>query len=109
MFYVKFVTVGGYEKWALKDSGGHVRGSDANPSTGKTGTYTLASGDFNTTVDAGLLPIDLELSKTVDRSEERRVGNEGSTLSPPNDEEKMGVRTANGVEVEDRSTAESNA
>lgn len=36
---------------------GDLLDSDVNPATGKTGPVTLAAGDVNTTVDAGLKPI----------------------------------------------------
>ena len=71
------------------------------PSTGKTGPYTLASGDHNTTVDAGLLPIDLELSKTVDNATPLVGSNVMFTLTLTNNNTAPGVSTATGVTVGD--------
>ena len=42
--------------------------ASANTVTGKTGAYTVASADDNTTIDAGLLPIDLSVTKTVNNA-----------------------------------------
>jgi protocatechuate 3,4-dioxygenase beta subunit len=52
-YYVVFTAPGGYV-FTSQDVGNDASDSDANTSTGKTGNYTLASGQNNTTVDAGL-------------------------------------------------------
>ncbi|MEY3122044.1 MAG: hypothetical protein RI993_869, partial [Pseudomonadota bacterium] len=52
-YSVEFVAPSGFE-FTVKDSGADASDSDADPATGKTGTYTLQSGDDNRTVDAGL-------------------------------------------------------
>jgi hypothetical protein len=52
-YYVKFFAPLGYV-FTTADSGSDATDSDANTGTGKTGTYTLASGQTNNTVDAGL-------------------------------------------------------
>src|SRR5437764_1296237 len=71
----------------------------------KTGAITFISGQTDNTNDAGLLPIDLELSKSVNRSEERRVGKEGRSGRLPNNKKEKGVSTATGVTVKDVMTA----
>ena len=68
-YVVQFVTpAGAYDKFTTADTGADATDSDANAITGKTGTYTLASGDNNLTIDAGLLPIDLSVTKTVNNA-----------------------------------------
>ena len=53
-YSVQFVAPSGY-LLTTKDSGADATDSDADQTTGKTGTYTLNSGDSNLTVDAGLV------------------------------------------------------
>ncbi len=101
-YVVQFVTpAGAYDKFTTADSGSDVTDSDANQSTGKTGTYTLASGEFNSTVDAGLLPIDLELTKTVSNSTPALGSNVVFTITIKNNNASPGVSTATGVAVKD--------
>src|SRR5438093_7818425 len=66
-----------------------------------SGTYTLASGEFNQTVDAGLLPIDLELSKSVDNTTPEVGTNEASAVTVTNNNASPGVSTATDVTVKD--------
>lgn len=53
-YYVKFTTPSGYV-YTLPNVGADATDSDANPSNGTTGNYTLAAGEANTTVYAGLV------------------------------------------------------
>lgn len=55
-YVVGFSTVPGKLVFTTKDvvAAGDAADSDADPATGKTGTYTLAAGQVNKTVDAGL-------------------------------------------------------
>jgi uncharacterized repeat protein (TIGR01451 family) len=53
-YYVEFVEPAGYS-FTLQDQGADdTLDSDANISTGLTSTFSLASGEVNTTIDAGL-------------------------------------------------------
>jgi hypothetical protein len=52
-YVVQFVAPGGYT-FAPPNVGSDASDSDANGATGKTGAYTLTSGQTNNTVDAGL-------------------------------------------------------
>src|SRR4029077_11019755 len=50
-YVVQFVTpAGAYDKFTTANVGADATDSDASQATGKTGTYTLASGDTNNTV-----------------------------------------------------------
>src|SRR5206468_1999108 len=54
-YSVQFVLPAGYT-FTTQDVGGNAFDtidSDANPADGKTGSYTLVSGQYNDTVDAG--------------------------------------------------------
>jgi CSLREA domain-containing protein len=53
-YYVVFTLPGGYSFSPANAGGDDTLDSDANPATGQTGTYTLAPGQNDTTVDAGL-------------------------------------------------------
>ncbi len=55
-YHVKFYAPTGTQ-FTTVDVGNDALDSDANPSTGITGCYTLKSGDINTSVDAGLKPL----------------------------------------------------
>lgn len=55
-YHVKFYAPTGTQ-FTTVDVGNDTLDSDANSSTGITGCYTLKSGDNNTTVDAGLKPL----------------------------------------------------
>ncbi len=52
-YSVQFASTTGY-KFTTADSGSDAIDSDANASTGKTGSYTLGIGEDNLTVDAGI-------------------------------------------------------
>lgn len=97
-YIVQFYTGGGYDTFTAKDSGADASDSDADILTGKTIVYTLASGDFNQTVDAGLKPIDLSLSKSVSNATPAVGDNVTFTVSVSN---ANGFSTATGVEVKD--------
>ncbi len=97
-YIVQFYTGGGYNTFTTQDSGADASDSDADVLTGKTGVYVLASGDFNRTVDAGLKPIDLSLSKSVSNSTPAVGENVTFTVSVNN---ANGFSTATGVQVKD--------
>ncbi len=64
-YYVKFIAPAGYF-FTMPNSGNDASDSDAD-ATGKTGTYTLTSGQTDNTVDAGLfVPAQLKVVKTPD-------------------------------------------
>ena len=52
-YSVQFVLPGGYVFTGRDQGSNDAKDSDASPTTGQTGTYTLASGQYNDTVDAG--------------------------------------------------------
>ncbi len=55
-YYVEFTLLNDYT-FSPKDQGGNdATDSDADPSTGKTATFTLADGENNFTLDAGMKP-----------------------------------------------------
>jgi hypothetical protein len=58
-YTVGFSTIPGKLVFTLKDvvAAGDAFDSDVDPATGKTGNYTLAAGQVNLTVDAGLKPV----------------------------------------------------
>jgi protocatechuate 3,4-dioxygenase beta subunit len=58
-YVVGFSTTPGKLVFTLKDvvAAGDAADSDADATTGKTGNYTLAAGQVNLTVDAGLKPV----------------------------------------------------
>ena len=66
-YSVQFVKPAGYD-FTVANNGADGTDSDANQISGNTGTYTLASGDDNRTVDAGLkvpAPLPGSVSGTV--------------------------------------------
>ncbi len=101
-YYVVFSTTGAtYDRFTTANVGNDTTDSDANATTGQTGTYTLASGEFNSTVDAGLLPIDLQLTKSVDNATPTVGSNVVFTVTVTNNDASPGVSTASGVTVKD--------
>src|SRR5262249_18059749 len=101
-YVVQFVSpAGDYDKFTTANSGNDTTDSDANQTTGKTGTYTVASGDVNNTIDAGLLPIDLELTKSVNNTTPSVGSNVIFTVTVKNNNSGVGVSTATGVTVKD--------
>ncbi len=72
--------------------------SDANPTTGATQVFALTSGESNTTIDAGLLPIDLSLAKTVNNPTPTVGSNVTFTITLNN---AAGYSPATGVTVSD--------
>jgi hypothetical protein len=58
-YTVGFGTIPGKLVFTTKDAvaAGDLLDSDVDPATGKTGSYTLAAGTVNLTVDAGLRPV----------------------------------------------------
>ena len=53
-YYVKFIAPDGYSLTLQNAGNDNSIDSDADTTTGTTGCYTLASGEYNNTVDAGL-------------------------------------------------------
>ncbi|MBP6902404.1 MAG: carboxypeptidase regulatory-like domain-containing protein [Burkholderiaceae bacterium] len=56
-YAVQFVPLSGYDLTVANAGANDAADSDADAATGKTGLYTLVSGQSNTTVDAGLTPV----------------------------------------------------
>src|SRR5262249_52524113 len=101
-YVVMFVTPAGpYDKFTAANVGSDVTDSDANPATGKTGPITGVSGQTDNTNDAGLLPIDLELAKSVNNPTPAVGSNVTFTLTLVNNNAPPGVSTATGVAVQD--------
>ena len=101
-YAVQFVTpAGAYDKLTTANVGNDATDSDANTTTGKTGNYTLVSGQTDNTVDAGLLPIDLELTKSVNNTTPTVGSNVIFTVTVTNNNAAPGVSTATGVTVKD--------
>src|SRR6185369_572638 len=101
-YVVQFVTpAGAYDKLTTANVGSDVTDSDANQTTGKTGPITVASGQTDNTIDAGLLPIDLELAKSVNNTTPLVGSNVVFTVTVNNNNAAPGVSTATGVTVKD--------
>ena len=94
---VQFVAPTG-QVFTTKDAGSDALDSDADTSTGRTPLFTLASGGSNLTLDAGLKPIDLSLTKTVDNSAPAVGTNVVFTVTLTN---AAGLSQATGVTVTD--------
>lgn len=64
-YTVHFILPSGLDAdFTTQNSGADATDSDADPTTGKTGTYTLVLGQNELTVDAGvILPVDLIIDK----------------------------------------------
>ena len=92
---------GAYSTFTTANLGADGTDSDVNPATGKTGPITVISGQTDNTNDAGLLPIDLELSKSVDNPTPLVGSNVTFTLTLVNNNAAPGVSTATGVTVSD--------
>ena len=98
-YVVQFVTpAGAYDKFTTWTSGRRDRQTDANTVQRQDGLITLASGDDNTTVDGGLLPIDLSVTKTVNNATPLVGSNVVFTVTVSN---AAGLSTATGVTVAD--------
>jgi uncharacterized repeat protein (TIGR01451 family) len=69
-YSVGFTTPAGYTATLANQGSDDAKDSDANPTTGRTQSVTLTSGEFNSTLDAGfyLLTPTLSLNKLVDKS-----------------------------------------
>src|SRR6185436_14615827 len=101
-YIVEFVSPAGvYDKFTTAHSGSDVTDSDASQANGRTGPYTVASGETNLTIDAGLLPVDLELDKDVDNTTPNLGTNVIFTITVTNNNAAPGVSTATGVTVKD--------
>ncbi|MBN9518394.1 carboxypeptidase regulatory-like domain-containing protein, partial [bacterium] len=100
-YSVQFATGGGYDRFTAPNVGADATDSDADATTGATVAYTLTSGEFNRTVDAGLLPVDLELTKNVDNTTPLVGTNVVFTVTVTNNNAAPGVSTATGVTVRD--------
>ena len=72
--------------------------SDAAQATGKTGTYTIAPGQRIDTVDGGLLPIDLSVTKAVNNTTPPVGATVTFTITVSN---AAGLSTATGVTLRD--------
>ncbi|PWS38718.1 hypothetical protein DFH01_05515 [Falsiroseomonas bella] len=77
---VQFVAPAGYA-FTAPDAGSDSNDSDANPATGKTQNVTLLSGQFNGTLDAGLVRLTpvIEVVKTTS-GDVNVAGTDGITL-----------------------------
>ncbi len=64
-YSVQFVAPGGYTFSPQNAGGDDTVDSDANTTTGITGSYTLASGENNTTIDAGLYQPEINVTKVL--------------------------------------------
>src|SRR6185436_12024288 len=101
-YIVEFVSPAGvYDKFTTANSGSDVTDSDASQANGRTGTYTVASGETNLTIDAGLLPVDLELDKDVNNTTPLVGTNVIFTVTVTNNNAAPGVSTATGVTLKD--------
>ena len=96
-YFVQFLPPAGQLFTAL-DAGSDTGDSDADPATGLTAVFTLATSQLDLTRDAGLLPIDLELEKTVDNAAPVEGSQVVFSLVVRN---AAGSSTATGVEVTD--------
>ena len=97
-YQVMFVPPAG-QVFTLPDQGANdALDSDANPATGKTVVFTLAPGQIDLTWDAGLKPIDLSLTKTVNNPAPAVGSNVVFTITVAN---AAGFSTATGVTVSD--------
>ncbi|WP_413175367.1 SdrD B-like domain-containing protein [Anabaena azotica] len=56
-YQVRFTAPSGYSFSTANQGGDDTKDSDANITTGLTQTVTLTSGEFNSTLDAGLVPL----------------------------------------------------
>ncbi|MGK7947066.1 MAG: SdrD B-like domain-containing protein, partial [Microcystaceae cyanobacterium] len=74
-YQVEFVTPDGYD-FTIQDVGNDALDSDADPTTGKTATVTLSSGQFDDTIDAGL--VKLIPSLTIDKKVKDPISGEFS-------------------------------
>jgi uncharacterized repeat protein (TIGR01451 family) len=67
-YSLNFITPNG-DKLTLATQGSNTAiDSDPNATTGATATFTLTAGQNDTTHDAGVLPVDLSVTKTVDNA-----------------------------------------
>ncbi|MCI9888961.1 carboxypeptidase regulatory-like domain-containing protein [Micrococcales bacterium 31B] len=64
-YSVEFVAPDGKAFTTANSGSDDAKDSDANQATGKTGTYTLAAGEQNLTVDAGLVDLPASIGDTV--------------------------------------------
>lgn len=97
-YSVKFIAPAGSAFSVPNQGGNPAADSDVNQATGTTTTFTLTSGQNDTTRDAGVLPIDLSLVKTVNNSTPDVGSNITFTVTLSN---AAGLSTATGVTVAD--------
>ena len=97
-YYVEFNIPSGYT-FVTNDIGSNdMEDSDVDPSTGRTHTVSMLSGDIDLTIDAGVItPIDLELVKTVNNN----TPVVGSIVEFTIEISNYGTFVATGVEVTD--------
>ena len=97
-YSVKFETASGI-KFTTEGVGSNANiNSDAIPSTGTTPVFTLTSGENDTTRNAGLLPVDLSIVKSVNNSAPVLGTNVQFTITVSN---ASGYSQATGVNVSD--------
>ena len=99
---MEFITPDGYS-FTTANVGDDASDSDANPTNGLTGCYTLSSGENNPTVDAGLVPQlpEIEVQKYV-RVDENPIALQKLVAVEPlgNGEEGQAVCQTEGKPVE---------
>lgn len=66
-YSLKFITTNG-TLFTTQDVGSDTLDSDVNPATGLTTAFTLSSGQNDNSHDAGLLPVNVSIAKTVNNS-----------------------------------------
>ncbi len=97
-YSVKFITPDG-SAFTTEGVGANTAiNSDVAPSTGVLPSFTLTSGENLTTVDAGLLPVDLSVTKTVNNATPALNGNVTFTITVSN---ATGYSQATGVSLTD--------
>ncbi|MFN0055956.1 MAG: SdrD B-like domain-containing protein [Planctomycetales bacterium] len=96
-YYVIFTPPAGQVVASQFQGGDPTKDSNAD-ATGKSDTFTLVAGASNPTIDAGFLPIDLSLTKSVDDSTPTIGSNVVFTITVSN---ALGFSAATGVTVRD--------
>ncbi|MGE5621330.1 MAG: SdrD B-like domain-containing protein [archaeon] len=83
-YHVKFILPECYMFSPKDNAGNDAIDSDADPSTGMTGSYTLAPGENNMTVDAGMYPRSSVAAKTAFMRDNSRPEEFGLMQNYPN-------------------------
>jgi uncharacterized repeat protein (TIGR01451 family) len=97
-YSVKFITTNGTLFTTQGVGFDPTINSDVSPATGLTPTFNLLSGQSDLTRDAGLLPVDLSIIKSVDNATPTVGSNVNFTLSVS---DAAGYSPATGVQVRD--------